>query len=76
MTSSANLEAAKALLSAKPMAASKAANADASLHCAEKLLAAGNKSAAKITYEKLLANTPSKQVKDAATRGVTACGAA
>lgn len=66
-------DAAKALLMAKPAAGTKAAIADASLNCAEHLLAAGNKSAAKVTYEKVLASTPSKVVKDAATRGLQAC---
>ena len=69
-----SLDAAKALVTAKPTAGTKAAIADASMDCAEHLVAAGNKSAAKITYEKLLANTPSKAVKDAATRGLMACG--
>jgi HEAT repeat protein len=69
----ASQDAAKALLMAKPAAGTKAAIADASLNCAEHLLAAGNKNAAKITYEKVLASTPSKVVKDAATRGLQAC---
>jgi len=69
----ASQDAAKVLVTAKPAAATKVAVADASLNCAEHLLAAGNKGAAKITYEKVLASTPSKQVKDAATRGVAAC---
>jgi HEAT repeat protein len=69
-----SLEAAKALVTAKHGSGTKVAIADASLRCAEKLLAAGNKSAAKITYDKLLANSPSKPVKDAATRGLAACG--
>ena len=68
-----SLEAAKALVTAKPSAATKAAVADASLVCAETLLTAGKKPAAKITYEKLLASTPSKAVKEAATRGLQAC---
>ena len=44
-----SLEAAKVLLTAKAAAGSKAAIADASMNCAEHLLAAGNKGAAKIT---------------------------
>ncbi|MEI7911430.1 MAG: hypothetical protein WCK77_17495 [Verrucomicrobiota bacterium] len=68
-----SLEAAKVLLTAKAAAGSKAAIADASMNCAEHLLAAGNKGAAKITYDKVLAGAPSKLIKDAATRGLTAC---
>jgi HEAT repeat protein len=68
-----SLEAAKALVTATPSAGTKAAVADASLMCAENLVAAGKKPAAKITYEKLLASSPSKPVKDAATRGMQAC---
>jgi len=70
-----SLEAAKALVTAKSTAATKAAIADASLECAEHLVATGNKPAAKITYEKLLASTPSKPVKDAATLGMAALAA-
>lgn len=70
-----SLEAAKALVTAKPGAGTKAAIADASMGCAENLLAGGNKVAAKATYEKLLGDSPSKLVKDAATRGVQACAA-
>lgn len=66
-------DAAKALITAKATPGNKAAIADASLTCAEHLLAAGNKSAAKITYDKVLASSPSALVKDAATRGVKAC---
>jgi len=69
------LEAAKGLLTAKPTAGTKAALADASLNCAENLLAAGNKSAAKITYDKLLGSSPSEVVKLAATRGLQTCAA-
>jgi hypothetical protein len=68
-----SLEAAKALITAKPTAGTKAAIADASLQCAENLVTAGNKSAAKITYEKLLANSPTKPVKEAATHGLKTC---
>jgi len=68
-----SLEAAKALITAKPAAATKAAVADASLQCAQHLAGTGNKPAAKITYEKLLASTPSKPVKEAATLGLKAC---
>ncbi|MCX6879020.1 MAG: HEAT repeat domain-containing protein [Verrucomicrobia bacterium] len=68
-----SMDAAKALVTAKPSAGTSAAIADASLECAENLVAAGNKPAAKITYEKLLASSPAKPVKDAATRGLKAC---
>ncbi|MCX6874167.1 MAG: hypothetical protein NTW21_10220 [Verrucomicrobia bacterium] len=68
-----SLEAAKALVVTKPNAGTKAAIADASMACAETLLAAGNKVAAKATYEKILASTPSKAAKAAATRGLQAC---
>lgn len=64
------LAAAKILISAKPSAATKDAVADAAMECAEELLATGNKAAAKVTYEKLLANNPSKPVQIAATRGI------
>jgi len=50
--------------------ATKAAVGAAALLCAQRLVKAGNKPAAKITYEKLLASTPSKVVKDAATLGL------
>lgn len=67
------LAAAKILVTAKPSAATNEAIADASMECAEELLTTGNKSAAKVTYERLLANNPSKPVKIAATRGMKAC---
>jgi len=67
--------AAKALISAKAGDATKGAIADASMQCAEHLLAAKNKTAAKATYDKVLAGTPSKAVKTAATLGLQACGA-
>jgi HEAT repeat protein len=66
-------DAAKALVMAKATAGNKAALADASLICAEHLLAAGNKAAAKVTYEKVLAISPTKPAMDAATRGLQAC---
>jgi len=70
-----SLAAAKALVTAKPSAGTKSAIADASMECAENLLASGNKVAAKATYEKLLAGSPSKPVKDAASLGMKACAA-
>jgi HEAT repeat protein len=70
-----SLDAARAIVTAKPSPATKAALADAALNCAECLLAAGNKSAAKITYEKLLASTPTKLVQAAASHGLRMCEA-
>ena len=68
-----SLDATKALVAAKAGDTTKGAIADASMQCAEHLLAAKNKTAAKATYEKVLAGTPSKAVKTAATLGLQAC---
>ena len=68
-----SLEADKALASAKPRAALVAVFADASLSCAEKLLAGGHAREAKVTYERLLKNQPSELVRSAAERGLKAC---
>ena len=68
-----SLDAAKALLNAKPTDKTKGAIAEASMQCAERLLAANNKNAAKTTYEKVMAANPSKAVKTAATLGLQAC---
>jgi len=68
-----SLAAAKALVTTKPNTTIKAAVADATMACAEKLLAGGNKVAAKASYEKVLADNPSKPVQQAATRGLQAC---
>jgi len=68
-------EANQALAEAKPTLATKAAIADASLACAESLLAHGRKTDAKATYQRLLAGNPTKPVKLAATRGLQACSA-
>ncbi|UCF34016.1 MAG: HEAT repeat domain-containing protein [Phycisphaerales bacterium] len=65
--------ASEALAAGKPTDEMKATIADASLACAEKLLAAGNKAAALKTYERLLASGPSEMVRVAAKRGKTAC---
>lgn len=65
-----SLAAGKALVTAKPNAATKSAIADASLECAGYLLASGDKAAAKAIYEKLLASEPSKLVLTAATNGM------
>ena len=69
----ASVEADKALASAKPRAALVAVFADASMSCAENLLAAGHAREAKATYERLLKNKPSDLVRLAAERGLKAC---
>ena len=63
----------KALASAKPRPGLAAVFADASMACAEKLLAAGHAKEAKATYERLLKNQPSELVRQAAERGLKAC---
>lgn len=70
-----SLAATKALVTAKAADAAKGAIADASMQCAEHLLAAHNKAAAKATYEKVLAGSPSAAVKTAATLGLQATAA-
>ena len=62
-------EAAKALTTAK----SAPAVTDASLHCAESLLAAGKKIEALTIYKKYIGDTQPKHVRLAATRGMLAC---
>ena len=69
----ASVEADKALASAKPRPALAAVFADASMSCAEKLLAAGHAKEAKATYERLLKNKPSELVHQAAERGLKVC---
>lgn len=68
-----SLAAAKALVSGEANAEAKSAIADASMACAEKLLADGDNSAAKAIYEKILSSDPAKHVQGAATRGLLAC---
>jgi HEAT repeat protein len=68
-------EASAALAAAKPSDAMKATIADATLACAEKLLAAGNKAAALKAYAGLL-TSPSEPIRKAAERGRQACGGA
>jgi HEAT repeat protein len=63
----------KALASAKPQAALAGVFADASLACAEKLLAAGHTKEATATYQRLLKDNPPKVVRLAAERGLKAC---
>lgn len=69
-----SVEADKALAAAKPSNKTAAAMADASLACAEKLLAAGNKTAALAIYKRLSAGKSAKAIKEAAKRGMAACG--
>lgn len=66
-------EAAKALAKAKPADGAKLATTDASLACAEKLLAAGKKAEALLIYKSFTDAGQPKQVRFAATRGVIAC---
>ncbi len=68
-----SVDANKSLASASPRSALVAVFADASLSCAEKLLAAGRGKEAKATYERLLKNKPSELVRLAAKRGLNAC---
>jgi HEAT repeat protein len=68
-----SVDANKALASNPPRPALVAVFADASMSCAEKLLAAGHTREAKATYERLLKDKPSELVRQAAERGLTAC---
>jgi HEAT repeat protein len=66
--------AAMALAEAKPQkAAAKSAVANASLSCAEALLASGSKAEARVIYTTLTGGGQPKQVRVAATRGLLAC---
>jgi HEAT repeat protein len=66
-------EANKALASAKPRPALAAVFADASMSCAEKLLATGHAREAKAAYERLLKSNPPELIRRAAERGLRAC---
>jgi len=66
-------EAAKALADATATDQTKPALADATLCCAEAMLADGNKLGALSAYKRLLASSPASHVKVAATRGMLAC---
>jgi HEAT repeat protein len=66
----------KALSSAKPRPALAAVFADASMSCAEKLLATGHAKEAKATYQRLLKSNPSELIRLSAERGLKACPAA
>jgi HEAT repeat protein len=72
----ASADATKALGSAKPRPALAVVFADASMACAEKLLATGHAKEAKATYQRLLKNNPPELVRLAAERGLKACQAA
>ena len=69
----ASADANKALSSAKPRPALAVVFADASMSCAEKLLAAGHAKEAKATYQRLLKNNPPELIRLAAERGLKAC---
>jgi len=67
-------EAAKALTDGKPTAPeAKQAATDASLACAEDLLASGKKAEALAVYKSLVGDGQPKQVRLAVTRGMVAC---
>ena len=66
-------DAAKALAAAKPTSEVKAAATDASLSCAEALLAEGKKAEALTIYKGFASDDQPKHVKLAATRGMLAC---
>lgn len=66
-------EAAQAISSVKPTGPVKAAVTDASLACAESLLASGKKSAALAIYKGVATSNQPKHVRLAATRGMLAC---
>jgi len=63
-----------ALAGAKPAPEAQATLADATLACAGRLLAAGDRRAAKADYERLLKGHPSPLIQSAAERGLAACG--
>lgn len=67
-------DAAKALAAAKPAdAKAKQAVVDASLSCAEGLLADGKKAEAMAIYQPLVGDSQPKHIRLAATRGMLAC---
>jgi HEAT repeat protein len=68
-----SMDASKALGSAKPQPALAGVFADASMSCAEKLLAAGHAKEAKATYQRLLKSNPPELIRSAAERGLKAC---
>ena len=66
-------EASKALGSAKPGPALVVVFADASMSCAEQLLATGHAKEAKAIYQRVLKDNPSKLVRESAERGLKGC---
>jgi HEAT repeat protein len=66
-------EASKALAAAKPAEGLKSATTDASLSCAQALLAGGKKTEALMIYKGLAGDDQPKHVRLAATRGILAC---
>ncbi|MCX6929841.1 MAG: HEAT repeat domain-containing protein [Verrucomicrobia bacterium] len=72
----ASVDASKAVGSAKPRPALAAVFADASMSCAEKLLATGHANEAKVTYQRLLKSNPPELIRLAAERGLKTCQAA
>ena len=66
-------EAAKALSQTKPAEKTRFATTDASLACAESLLAAGKNGDALVIYKGLVSDSQPKHVRLAATRGLLAC---
>lgn len=66
-------EASKVLAAAKPAAEVKSATTDASLSCAQALLAGGKKTEALMIYKGLNGDDQPKHVRLAATRGILAC---
>jgi HEAT repeat protein len=69
----ASVDANKALASAKPRPELAVVFADASMACAEKLLATGHAKEAKTIYQRLLKNNPPELIRLAAERGLNAC---
>jgi HEAT repeat protein len=69
----ASLDASKALGSAKPRPALAAVFADASMSCAEKLLATRHAKEAKAIYQRLLKSNPPELIRLSAERGPKAC---
>jgi HEAT repeat protein len=69
----ATVEAEHGLRSARPRPALAVVFADASMSCAEKLLAAGHAKEAKATYQRLLKGNPPASIRQAAERGLRAC---
>ena len=66
-------EAAQALAKGQPNAEAKASVTDASLACAESLLADGKKTDALVIYKRFVGGDQPKHVRLAATRGMLAC---